>query len=167
MALFSWIIYLMMKGLFKFWSDTIKTALFFPKISVRDNRGSDTIKTALYLGKVYFVIIGTVQIFKWHHQNCLIFVKNSTHDNRGKSKFQMTSLNPGYLCKNFNSWSQGQLKFSSECIWIALFWWTILIVIIGPVRFVIIGGGQVTSSCYVLCYIFFYHRGNSFCFKNA
>ena len=156
-----------MEGLFKFSSDTIKTALFFSKISVPDNRGSDTIKTALYLGKVYLVIIGTVQIFKWHHQNCLIFVKKLTLDNRAISNFQMTSLNLGYFCKNFNSRLQGQLKFSSECIWIALYLWTLLIVIIGPVRLVIIGGGQVISLCYVLCYIIFYHRDNSFCFKNA
>ena len=55
----------------------------------------------------------------------------------------MTSLNRGYFCENFISWLQGQLKFSRECISIALLSWTLLIVIIGLVRLLIIGGGQV------------------------
>ena len=88
------------------------------------------------------MIIGAVRIFKWHHQNCLIFAKISACDSTGSSNFQMTSLNLGYFCENVNSWLQGQLKFSSDCIWIALFSWTLLIVVIGPVRLVIIGGGQ-------------------------
>ena len=70
-----------------------------------------------------------MRIVKWHNQNCLIFAKVWARDNRGSLNFQMTSLNLGYF----------------ECIWITLFSWTLLIVIIGPVRLVIIGGGQVSK----------------------
>ena len=55
----------------------------------------------------------------------------------------MTLLDLGYFCENFNSRLQAQLKFSSESIWIVLFLWTLLIVIIGPVRLMMIGGGHV------------------------
>ena len=112
-------------------------------------------EAALFLGKFYLAIIGAVRIFKWLHQNCLIFVKISARGNRGSSHFQMTSLNLGHFCENVNSWLQAQLKFSSECIWTALFSWTLLIVIIGPVRLMIIGGGQVFKwhHCVMYCAI--------------
>ena len=50
-------------------------------------------KTILFLGKVYLVIIGTIQIFKWHYQQCL-FLQNllSARDNRVSSNFQMTRV---------------------------------------------------------------------------
>ena len=99
-------------------------------------------KTALFLEKVYLLIIGAVQIFKWYHQNCLIFFKISARDNSSSSNFQMTLLDLGYFCENFNSRLQAQLKFSSESIWIVLFSGTLLIVIIGPVRLMMIGGGH-------------------------
>ena len=111
------------------------------------------------------VIIGDGQIFKSHQQNLFILGKSLLRDNRGSanfqgtsklsyfcnnfsswrgsSNFQMTSLNLVYFCENFISWLQGQLKFSRECIWIALLSWTRLIVIMGLVWLVIIGGGQV------------------------
>ena len=100
-------------------------------------------KTALFLGKVYLLIIGSVRIFKWYHQNCLIFLKISARDNSSSSNFQMTLLDLGYFCENFNSRLQALLKFSSECIWIALFSWTLLILITEPVRLMMIGGVQV------------------------
>ena len=93
-----------------------------------------------------------MRIFKWHHQNCLIFAKISVRYNRGSSNFQMASLNLGYFCENFHSWLLGQLKFSSECKRIALFSCTLLIVIIGPVRLVIIGGGQVSKWLHRVMY---------------
>ena len=124
-----------------------QNCFIFANISVRDNEqakfSSHISKTALFWGKVYLVIIGTVRIIKWHHQNSLIFAKIWAPHNRGSANFQMTSLNLGYFCENLNSWLQGQFKISSECTWIAFFSWTLLIVIIGPVRLVIIGGGQV------------------------
>ena len=90
---------------------------------------------------VYLVVIGSVRIFEWHHQIYLIFAKVSARDN----SFQIASLNLGYFCENFYSWLLGQLKFSSECIWIALFSGTLLIVITGLIRLVKIGGGQVSK----------------------
>ena len=39
--------HLVMKGQFRFLSDTIKTALFFSKTSVRDNRGRPNFQVAL------------------------------------------------------------------------------------------------------------------------
>ena len=39
-----------------------------------------------------WLIIGTVQFFKWHYQNFDIFAKNSARDSRGTSDFQMMLL---------------------------------------------------------------------------
>ena len=100
-----------------------------------------------------------MQIFKWHHQNCLIFAKISARDNRSASNFQTTSLNLVLFCETFYSWLQGQFKFSSERIWIALVSGALLVVIIGPVQLVIVGGGQVSTwhhrimSCVILSVI--------------
>ena len=43
---------------------------------------------------LYLVIIGVVSVFKWHHQNCLIFAKILACDKRGSTNIQVTSLNP-------------------------------------------------------------------------
>ena len=99
------------------------------------------------------------------------------------------------LCK----WYQiaQRIKYSSECIRMVLFSWTLLIVIIEAVQIfkwyhqkILFShicstsdnrgrsSFQVISSCYILCYtvlrvsysnqkIIFYYRCNSFCFKNA
>ena len=62
------------------------------------------IKAVLFSRQFHFVIIGEGQIFKGHHQNCLLFEKIIPHDNGSSSNVYMTSLNIGYFCKNFSSW---------------------------------------------------------------
>ena len=62
----------------------------------------DDIKAVLFSGQFHFVIIGKGQIFKGHHQNCLLFEKVIPHDNGSSSNVQMTTLNMGYFCKNFS-----------------------------------------------------------------
>ena len=61
------------------------------------------LKTVLFSRQFHFVIIEEGQIFKAHHQNCLLFEKVIPHDNGGSSNVQITSLNIGYFCKNFSS----------------------------------------------------------------
>ena len=58
------------------------------------------IKAVLFSRQFHFVIIGEGQIFKRHHQNCLLFEKIIPHDNGGSSNVQ----NMGYFCKSFSSW---------------------------------------------------------------
>ena len=62
------------------------------------------IKAVLFSRQFHFVIIVEGQIFKGHHQNCHLFEKTIPHSNGGISNVQMTSLNMGYICKNFSSW---------------------------------------------------------------
>ena len=51
------------------------------------------LKTVPFSRQFHFVIIGEGQIFKAHHQNCLLFEKVIPHDNGGSSNVQMTLLN--------------------------------------------------------------------------
>ena len=68
--------------------------------------GSDELKADIkavpFSRQFHMVIIWEGEIFKGHHQNCLLFEKVIPHDNGGSSNVQMTSLNMGYFCKNFS-----------------------------------------------------------------
>ena len=70
----------------------------FAKISARDNRGSANFQNVLFLRKFQLLIIGEVQIFKSHQQNCFIFVNIPARDDRGSSNFQNTSTKLLYCC---------------------------------------------------------------------
>ena len=122
--------------------------------------------------KNFSVIEGTGQIFKCHQQNCLIFAKTLPRDNRGSLNIQITLITLGYFRKTFNSWLQGQHKFSGEWIYLNC------LVFMDPSHrdnrasssFPVISSKnpyfykistrddwerscfQATSSCYVLCY---------------
>ena len=82
MALFSRTIHLGMKGQLKFSSDTIKTALFFSKLPVRDNRGRSN-----------FEVTSTKMLYIW---------EMFTWYNRGSAIFQVPSSKLPYVCKKFN-----------------------------------------------------------------
>ena len=69
--------------------------------------GADELKAdikAVLFSRQFHFVRGEGQIFKGHHQNCLLFEKIIPHDHGGSSYVQMTSLNIGYFCKNFSSW---------------------------------------------------------------
>ena len=46
------------------------------------------IKAVLFSRQFHFVIIGESQIFKGHHQNCLLFDKIIPHDNGAVQMFK-------------------------------------------------------------------------------
>ena len=54
-------------------------------------------KLPYFFQKLQLLIIGSVQIFESHQQNCLIFAKILPRDNRGSSNILVTSVNLGYF----------------------------------------------------------------------
>ena len=92
-----------------------------------------------FLRKCQLLIIGPVQIFKWHHQNCCFEKKYrsriigavhqissaNSHFCENVSSWQIWVVQIfkwlhylGYFCKNFKSWLQGHLQ---TVIWVISF----------------------------------------------
>ena len=83
MVLLLWTLYLVIIGTVKFLSWTIKTASYFAKFSVCDDKGKSNFKVA--------------------STNCFIFGKNLPSGNRGSANFQVASSKLPYFCKDFSS----------------------------------------------------------------
>ena len=94
----------------------------FAKISALDNRACSKVQVTssklFFKQKVQLVIAAAVLQFSSAEMTYFWLI--SADDNRC-NKFSNHFLKSCVFCENFNSWLQGQLKFSSECIRLALF----------------------------------------------
>ena len=89
-------------------------------------------QNCFFCEKLQLVIVGAGQTFEWHHQNVLIFAKISALDNRASSKVQVTSSKLSFWAKISarNSRGNSSIQFSRNDLFLRKF----QLVIIGVVQ---------------------------------
>ena len=108
------------RGQFKYSNDFIKSGIFLRTFQEWFKFWSDIIKTALFLRKFLPVILGAGQIFKSHQQTTLIFATILPPDNRGISKFGVTSTKYYSSTKKWDTFDDMSLTENSSKVWFVL-----------------------------------------------